>query len=133
MSDVIGFLVVAVVALIVFAFVVARRARKRALWAMMTPEEQEQQLAAQEAAVLVQAAEEMDRLQGIPNPAMICPHCQTKGSVRVKEVKHKSGISGAKATGAVLTGGVSVLATGLSRKEQLTQAHCETCGATWHF
>ena len=38
--------------------------------------------------------------------------------------KIRRGISGAKATGAVLTGGVSVLATGLSRNERTTQAHC---------
>jgi len=70
---------------------------------------------------------------GKHNSAMICPHCQTKGNIYTKSVKRKKGISGAKATGAVLTLGVSMLATGLSRKENLTQAHCSNCDSTWDF
>lgn len=65
--------------------------------------------------------------------AMVCPHCQSKGTVRTKQVKQKKGISGGKATAAVLTGGLSVLATGLSRKEKATEAHCTRCGNTWYF
>lgn len=65
--------------------------------------------------------------------AMICPHCQTRGSVRTTHVRRKAGISGGKATAALLTGGVSLLATGLSRKEAVTQAHCAHCGARWVF
>jgi len=67
------------------------------------------------------------------NPQLVCPHCQTRGQVHAKAVKQKKGISGAKATGALLTGGLSLLATGLSRKETLTQAHCGACGSTWNF
>jgi hypothetical protein len=64
---------------------------------------------------------------------MVCPHCQTRGMVNTKQVKVKQGISGGKATGAVLTAGFSILATGLSRKQKLTEAHCNSYGATWHF
>lgn len=64
---------------------------------------------------------------------MVCPHCQTKGSVRTKKVKRKKGISGAKATGAILTAGFSLLATGLSKKEKVTEARCNACGAIWHY
>jgi hypothetical protein len=64
---------------------------------------------------------------------LVCPHCQSKGSVTTKTVKRKKGISGAKATGAILTLGWSILATGLSRKEEETEAHCTACGATWHY
>jgi hypothetical protein len=70
---------------------------------------------------------------GFQNSTMVCPHCQTKGMIRTKRVEKKSGVSGGKATAAVLTGGVSLLATGLSRKEDLTQAHCEKCKNTWTF
>ena len=70
---------------------------------------------------------------GSLNPWMICPHCQTKGTVRTRDVKKKKGISGAKATAALMTGGWSLFATGLSRKEKLTQAHCENCGSDWLF
>ena len=64
---------------------------------------------------------------------MICPHCQAKGTVTTERVEMKKGVSGAKATAAVLTGGFSILATGLSRKEELTRAHCTNCANTWHF
>lgn len=67
------------------------------------------------------------------NPAMICPHCKTRGRVTTDSVQRKKGISGAKATGAILTGGVSLLATGLSRKEGMTAAHCLNCGSKWDF
>ena len=70
---------------------------------------------------------------GTISPMYICPHCQTKGSVRTIPVKRKKGVSGAKATGALLTLGFSMLATGLSRKETMTQAHCENCNSTWDF
>lgn len=69
----------------------------------------------------------------VPNAAMICPHCQVKGEVSTRQVKVKIGVSGGKATGAVLTGGLSVLATGLSRKAVVTQAHCGNCGSGWTF
>lgn len=62
---------------------------------------------------------------------MICPHCQTQGSVRVSPTRVKRGISGGKATGAVLTGGLSLLATGLSRKEKHLRARCSNCGVDW--
>jgi hypothetical protein len=62
---------------------------------------------------------------------VICPHCQKKGFVHAKELKQNKGISGGKATAALLTGGVSLLATGLSRKEVCLQAHCMNCDMTW--
>lgn len=65
--------------------------------------------------------------------ALICPHCQTKGSVTTKQVRIKGSVSGAKATGALLTGGLSLLATGLSRKQNVTEASCSNCGSIWHF
>lgn len=70
---------------------------------------------------------------GTPQPAFVCPHCQEKGKVLTKAIKKKAGISGTKATGAILTGGVSLFATGLSRKEAVTEAHCVNCDSTWHF
>ncbi len=62
---------------------------------------------------------------------LICPHCQVRGRVTSKRVRAKRGISGGKATGAVLTGGLSMLATGLSRKESVTEMSCGNCGTTW--
>lgn len=64
---------------------------------------------------------------------IVCPHCQTRGHVTSRQVRLKRGISGGKATAALLTGGVSTLATGLSRKERSTEAKCSRCGSTWHF
>ena len=70
---------------------------------------------------------------GDRNPAMVCPHCKVVGKVRTKSVIQKKGVSGGRATAAILTGGVSLVATGLSRKEQGTQAYCENCRNTWLF
>jgi hypothetical protein len=64
---------------------------------------------------------------------IICPHCQTKGSVTTQQVKKKVGISGGKATAAVMTCGLSMFATGLSRKNKVTEAHCLNCQSTWYF
>lgn len=70
---------------------------------------------------------------GPVNSQLFCPHCQSKGYVRAKPVVQKVGISGGKATAAVLTLGASMLATGLSRKQSFTQAHCDNCNSTWLF
>ncbi len=72
-------------------------------------------------------------LWGKQNPAITCPQCHKRGYVCTKQVKRKKGISGGKATGALLTGGISLLLTGLSRKESVTQAHCTYCDSTWEF
>jgi hypothetical protein len=74
-----------------------------------------------------------DLTLGALNPAMVCPHCGARGQVRTRRIKAKKGISGGKATGAVLTAGLSVLATGLSRKETVTKAHCGNCNNDWYF
>lgn len=74
-----------------------------------------------------------DSKWGRVNPALTCPHCQTKGQVRTMLTTRKKGVSGGKATAAVLTLGWSMLATGLSRKEQATQGHCDNCQSTWDF
>lgn len=74
-----------------------------------------------------------DMAHGPIRGQMVCPHCQVAGQVRTMMIKRKKGISGGKAVGALLTGGLSILATGLSRKEKSTQAHCDNCGATWDF
>jgi hypothetical protein len=73
------------------------------------------------------------QMWGLISSEYICPHCRKKGFVSTMPVKRKKGISGAKATGALLTAGVSILATGLARKEGLTQAHCGNCNSTWDF
>lgn len=70
---------------------------------------------------------------GSINPVMICPHCQTKGFVSTIQVKRKAGISGGKVMGGLMTVGASLLVTGLSRKQQVTQAHCGNCNSTWDF
>jgi len=64
---------------------------------------------------------------------IICPHCQTKGHVTTADVTVNNGISGGKASVAILTGGVSMLATGLSNRQAMTKATCSNCGSVWHF
>jgi hypothetical protein len=70
---------------------------------------------------------------GSVKPMIICPHCATKGTVRTKLQRRKRGISGGKAIGGLMTGGLSLLATGLSRKEWVTQAYCGACHSRWDF
>jgi hypothetical protein len=62
-----------------------------------------------------------------------CPHCKKTGCVYTREVKVKSGISGGKVTGAILTGGLSLFATGLARKDKKTEAYCDNCKVRWHL
>ena len=67
------------------------------------------------------------------NPKMVCPHCGVRGTVHAQPKKMKAGVSGGKATAALLTGGISLLAVGLSRRQQVTEAWCRNCDSTWHF
>lgn len=67
------------------------------------------------------------------NGFITCPHCDTKGFVQKRVVMAKAGISGGKATAAVLTGGLSLLVpgVGLSRKQPVTELKCGKCGVLW--
>lgn len=56
-----------------------------------------------------------------------CQFCQETGFVTIAIVPRKKGISGTKATGAVLTGGMSVILTGLSQRGQVAQLTCSNC------
>lgn len=64
---------------------------------------------------------------------VVCPHCGKMGCVATMRSKQKKGISGGKATGALLTAGLSVLVTGLSRKESVSEAMCKNCGVRWQL
>lgn len=115
--------------LVILLFVIAAFAlaiwRQRAI-AKMSPDER--------AAMHAKVDDARSKLKWGPrNPQLICPHCQTCGQVRSQDLRVKRGVSGGKATAAVLTGGVSLLATGLSRKEATTQAHCDHCCSDWQF
>jgi len=70
---------------------------------------------------------------GAIKPKVSCPHCRTVGNVRVKNSRQKAGVSGGKLTGALFTGGLSILATGLSRKETVTMAYCDNCTVEWRL
>jgi len=62
-------------------------------------------------------------------------HCLFCGSPKVTTttINTKTGISGGKLSGALLTGGASVLLTGLSRKERQLIATCHACGIRWNL
>lgn len=66
------------------------------------------------------------------NSQLVCPLCMKSGNVYTKLVKRKKGLSGGKATAAILTGGISMLGTGLSRKEKQTECYCKNCRSTFH-
>ena len=75
----------------------------------------------------------MSWIYGKINPQLVCPHCQTKGMVHSQLVKTKKGWSPGKVVGAIFTAGLSAGVTGLSRKEQETMCHCDSCNSTWCF
>jgi DNA-directed RNA polymerase subunit RPC12/RpoP len=60
-----------------------------------------------------------------------CPHCGQTGCVTKQLVERKQGISGGKATGALLTVGFSLALTGLSRKQQMSHMKCANCHMEW--
>ena len=60
----------------------------------------------------------------------MCPACQKRGDVSTKPTHVKNGISGPKVVAAVFTGGWSLLATGIARKVDRTEAKCSNCGMT---
>jgi hypothetical protein len=70
-------------------------------------------------------------VHGPINPHLVCPHCQTAGAVRAKRVTTKQGVSGGKATAAIMTNGLSLVATGLSRKQGATACRCDNCRMSW--
>ena len=65
------------------------------------------------------------------NDKVRCPHCDVTGHVTVGPVVRKKGISGGKATGALMTGGASMFLVGLSRKEMAQHFDCGNCGIGW--
>ncbi len=103
--------------------------------ATMSDEEKQIYFEQKEAALqkIIEEDKKKYTIHGIINPSMICPHCQIMGKISTRSVEQKKGVSGGKATAAVLTLGVSLLAVGLSRKEGATQAHCDNCNNTWFF
>lgn len=67
-------------------------------------------------------------------PKLVCPYCQTNGCVSTERVKVSvSGVTRAKATAALFTGGLSLLIGGLTDKERITRASCSNCGVSWRF
>jgi hypothetical protein len=70
---------------------------------------------------------------GAVNEKLVCSHCGERGAVHTKPVSLKKGVSGGKAVAGLMTGGLSLFATGLSRKERVTEAWCGNCESLWHF
>ena len=71
------------------------------------------------------AGREAARLREAERQAQIvCPHCQVPGHVTRTLAQRKQGVSGGKATGAIVTGGASLFLTGLSRKQLVTEMTC---------
>jgi hypothetical protein len=119
---------VVVVVFVVLAIIAGVKESKKV--AAMTPPERQSYLANKAA---ISLASTLTAAHGQLKPMMLCPHCQEKGQVRTQPVKRKKGLSGGKATAALLTGGLSLLATGLSRKELTTEAFCGNCTNSWDF
>ena len=77
------------------------------------------------------AREEQEK--AVRDTRLCCPHCRKYGFVRTEKTTVKRGISGGKTTAALLTGGLSMLYTGLSQEDTMTRVTCSNCGSTWLF
>ena len=95
----------------------------RARYLQMTPEQQN----------VYRENSKNTLLYGSKNSAIVCQQCQTKGNVYTRRIVKKSGVSGGKATAALLTGGISLFAVGLSKKVPSTDAFCTNCKTKWSF
>ena len=126
-----GGVLLIIVVLIVWAVIAVKKENQKI--ALMSPDDRQVYLKQKAIEQVEQAENRASFHHGPKNVHILCPHCQARGQVRTKQVKQKVGISGAKATGALLTGGLSILATGLSRKQQVTVATCGSCSSTWQF
>ena len=86
-------------------------------------------------AVASPAAVVQEQSQPVQSPKPVgqieCPYCHSSGTVVVQQVKKKKGVSPGKAAGALATGGLSLIATGLAKKEMVSQLTCAACGMTW--
>lgn len=113
--------VITVVALVVAAL---------AWWGSMALDPR-RKMTSQQAAVYTQAQRDSKKREAERQRAQIvCPRCQVAGHVTVSATSKKRGVSGGKATGALLTGGASLLLVGLSRKEYVQLLTCSNCGMT---
>ena len=74
--------------------------------------------------------EEVER-ERLAQAQIRCPHCGHVGCVTKTLVQRKQGVSGGKATGALLTAGFSLALTGLSRKQQMSHMTCSNCRMEW--
>jgi hypothetical protein len=100
---------------------VGLRAKRQAYLDTMTPEEHEQR-----------KQDVVSELwSGGSKEALVCPHCQSRGTVTTKTKKVGKGVSGGKATAAILTVGVSLIGPGLSRNVKVTQLTCSKCHMSW--
>lgn len=100
-----------VLAFVIFVLVVAikigmngARARQQKLNAM-TDSERWRFLANEKEAADIKRGRREEFTYGKLNAAMVCPHCNEKGKIRTMPVVKKKGVSGGKATAAILTGG----------------------------
>lgn len=72
-----------------------------------------------------------DQLHRAGDTQLVCPHCQSQGTVTSTTGKAKKGVSGGKATAALLTGGATLVFTGLSRRQAVTIRTCSNCNTKW--
>lgn len=87
--------------------------KERARLSTLTPEQQ-----------LTETMQQLTRTMGAINEHLICPHCQTQGTVRAKSVTRTIAYTGTVG-GIVKSGTKSVAVT------HATQHHCDKCGTTW--
>ena len=87
-------------------------------------------LEAQAARLANQAAADAAHAAG--DAHLICPHCQTKGTVTTALIESEGGLAGRNIDG-IYFPVATMLETGQPASTILTQAHCGTCQSVWKF
>ncbi len=72
-------------------------------------------------------------MYGQINSQMVCPHCQTIGTVRTKAIAQNDELNAREAIIAVASEGLSLFLPKSPQQEKTTQSHCDKCGNTWTF
>ena len=60
-----------------------------------------------------------------------CQYCNGVGTVVVQQMKRKKGVSPGKIAGAVVTGGISLVGTGVAKKVWMNQLTCTAWQMRW--
>lgn len=103
---------------------VERDVAEKAQFDALSPSDKKKQRDAQELEGKKAAEKQATMFYGAIVPALVCPHCQTKGQVRRTE---RTRVDKARVNSVV----GSAVGLGTNTKREVLQMHCGSCGTKW--